>query len=77
MNEFFLLLALLPAFLIATAGTPLICWLALRYHWLDLPNHRSSHVQPTPRLGGLVIIVATIFGIAMSSRSFEWWMLGI
>jgi len=77
MNESFLLLALLLAFLIAIAGTPLICWLALRYHWLDLPNHRSSHVQPTPRLGGLVIIAATIVGIAGSSRSFEWWMLGI
>jgi len=77
MSEFFVLLALLPAFLGATAGAPLICWLALRYHWLDLPNHRSSHTEPTPRIGGMVIIVATIFGIAASSRSFEWWMLGI
>ena len=31
---------------------------------LDIPNERSSHSQPTPRGGGLVIVFVTIIGAA-------------
>lgn len=35
---------------------------ALRRSLLDIPNQRSSHIQPTPRGGGLVIALVTIVG---------------
>jgi len=33
---------------------------------LDLPNERSSHTQPTPRGGGLVIAVLSLLGLCAS-----------
>lgn len=35
---------------------------ARRRGLLDLPNHRSSHVLPTPRTGGVAIVLAAITG---------------
>lgn len=32
---------------------------------LDVPNERSSHQQPTPRGGGLAMVVAFLFGIIL------------
>ncbi len=37
--------------------TALIRQYALRRKVLDIPNHRSSHVIPTPRGGGLAIVI--------------------
>jgi Fuc2NAc and GlcNAc transferase len=50
------------------AGTMLASWAltgmlrsyALRRGMLDVPNERSSHVEPTPRGGGAAIVVATL-----------------
>lgn len=46
------------------------CWLTLRvrnhaitHGWVDPPNHRSSHQQPIPRIGGVAIIAAFFIGI--------------
>jgi UDP-N-acetylmuramyl pentapeptide phosphotransferase/UDP-N-acetylglucosamine-1-phosphate transferase len=36
---------------------------------LDHPNERSLHTRPTPRTGGLAIVVAVILGIALSAAS--------
>ena len=48
---------------------------------VQLPNHRSSHVQPTPNGGGLGIVVAGSFaGIALvlfSGWTLGWFVLGI
>lgn len=42
---------------------------------VQMPNHRSAHVQPTPNGGGLGIVVAgTLAGIYLASRTG--WMLG-
>ncbi|MHB1456378.1 MAG: glycosyltransferase family 4 protein [Armatimonadota bacterium] len=37
----------------------------LLVHWqiIDLPNSRSSHTQPKPRGGGVVIVISTLIGI--------------
>ncbi len=35
---------------------------AVRRQILDFPNERSSHTRPTPRGGGLVIVVVTLLG---------------
>lgn len=35
--------------------------IAIRNAWLDIPNHRSSHRELTPRSGGLVILLMYTF----------------
>lgn len=50
---------------------PLIAWL-LRHDILDLPNERSSHDKPTPKGGGLGILMALCIGfLAAQWRSAE------
>ncbi|MBM3336820.1 MAG: glycosyltransferase family 4 protein [Betaproteobacteria bacterium] len=48
---------------------------------VQVPNHRSSHVQPTPSGGGLGIVVAgSLAGIALvlfSGWPLGWFLLGI
>lgn len=39
-------------------GTWLYTYFAARKELLDTPNHRSSHINPTPTGGGLVIYIA-------------------
>jgi len=38
---------------------------ALRHRILDHPNERSSHLAPTPRGGGIAILVATAVGMLL------------
>ncbi|MEX0326038.1 MAG: aminotransferase class V-fold PLP-dependent enzyme [Puniceicoccaceae bacterium] len=38
--------------------------LALRWNWLDHPNERSFHEKPTPRIGGIGILVPFLLAIA-------------
>lgn len=48
-------------------------WLALRYRWLDTPNHRSSHAAITPRGAGLIfalLIVGATAVLLHSQRAF-------
>jgi Fuc2NAc and GlcNAc transferase len=55
------------------AGTMLASWAvtgalrsyALQRGMLDVPNERSSHVEPTPRGGGAAIVVATLGAMCM------------
>ena len=53
------ILVLLVAFLL----TGLIRRYALAHKVLDIPNQRSSHTVPTPRGGGLAIVLASVFGL--------------
>ena len=46
------------------AGTFLILKIAVRKNILDIPNIRSSHTQPTPRGGGLAIVISWYIGLA-------------
>src|SRR5690625_7140372 len=52
------------------AGLALLSWgftCALRQYahtrWLDMPNERSSHVEPTPDGGGLAVVVTLFVGV--------------
>lgn len=45
--------------------TYLIRHFALRHKILDIPNERSSHLIPTPRGGGLAIVIAWYSGITI------------
>jgi Fuc2NAc and GlcNAc transferase len=49
---------LMGAFLCALLTTRLLLAFALRLSLLDKPSYRSSHTEPTPRGGGLAIVVA-------------------
>lgn len=51
-------------FLIAWFATALVRRHALRNAILDVPNMRSSHVTPTPRGGGLAIVIAFMGALA-------------
>jgi UDP-N-acetylmuramyl pentapeptide phosphotransferase/UDP-N-acetylglucosamine-1-phosphate transferase len=53
------------AFLVAGALVPLLVRFAVGRNLLDVPNLRSSHEVPTPRLGGVAIFVGTIAGAAL------------
>jgi UDP-N-acetylmuramyl pentapeptide phosphotransferase/UDP-N-acetylglucosamine-1-phosphate transferase len=50
---------------------------AVRRQVLDIPNERSSHTRPTPRGGGLVIVVVTLLGgwvLAAASDLRSMWL---
>jgi Fuc2NAc and GlcNAc transferase len=51
-------LLLFLSFALAWALTALVRTLASRAKLIDMPNARSSHQQPTPRGGGLAIVVS-------------------
>jgi UDP-N-acetylmuramyl pentapeptide phosphotransferase/UDP-N-acetylglucosamine-1-phosphate transferase len=53
------------AFLVAGALVPLLVRFAVGRSLLDVPNLRSSHEVPTPRLGGVAIFVGTFAGVAL------------
>jgi Fuc2NAc and GlcNAc transferase len=57
--------AVLTSFLVAILGTGLLVRFAPQLHLVDLPNERSSHVRPTPRGGGLALVVAITLGILL------------
>lgn len=40
----------------------------------DIPNERSLHVKPVPRIGGIAIIAGIICGWAMLSGILVWWI---
>jgi UDP-GlcNAc:undecaprenyl-phosphate/decaprenyl-phosphate GlcNAc-1-phosphate transferase len=52
--------AFLVAALLALVAVPLTKWLAVRVGAIDYPNERSLHTVPTPKLGGLGILVAAV-----------------
>jgi UDP-GlcNAc:undecaprenyl-phosphate GlcNAc-1-phosphate transferase len=54
------LFAFLVAFGLALVLVPLTKWLAVRVGAIDYPNARSLHTVPTPKLGGLGILVAAL-----------------
>ncbi|HUJ12284.1 MAG TPA: glycosyltransferase family 4 protein [Thermoanaerobaculia bacterium] len=54
------------AFAISLALTPAAALLLRRAGFLDVPNARSSHRQPTPRGGGIAMVTAIILVLAWS-----------
>lgn len=58
-----LILPILSTFLLSTLLTKLTCIYAKRNAILDIPNERSSHTVPTPRGGGLAIVITFLLSI--------------
>ena len=56
-----LLAVFLIAFVLSLTLTPLCRDLALRYGWVDQPDHaRKIHSRPIPRVGGIPILIACL-----------------
>jgi UDP-N-acetylmuramyl pentapeptide phosphotransferase/UDP-N-acetylglucosamine-1-phosphate transferase len=58
------------AFLVALALVPLLVRFAIGRDLLDVPNARSSHEIPTPRLGGLAVMVSVWAALPFMSVGF-------
>jgi len=63
------------AFLVAGALVPLLAKFAVGRSLLDVPNLRSSHEVPTPRLGGIAIFAGTLVGVAVLRPEGAWPLL--
>ena len=63
------------AFLIAGAFVPLLVRFAIGRNLLDVPNLRSSHEVPTPRLGGVAIFLGMLAGVTILRPEGLWPLL--
>lgn len=63
-------MVLMVAITVLTWGlTALLRRYALARSLIDIPNARSSHRQPTPRGGGVAIVVAFLLGVCAASAA--------
>lgn len=76
MSQMAVMMALLgTTALIAWGCAAWVCRRAEALRLVQIPNHRSSHVQPTPNGGGLGIVVAgSLAGVGLVL--FSGWVLG-
>lgn len=56
---------------VTLALTPLVRWLAIRCGVVDIPDERRTHRTPTPRGGGLAVVLG-FYGAAWAAVSFAW-----
>jgi UDP-N-acetylmuramyl pentapeptide phosphotransferase/UDP-N-acetylglucosamine-1-phosphate transferase len=63
------------SFLVAGALVPVLVSFAVGRNLLDQPNLRSSHEVPTPRLGGVAIMLGTWVGFALLFPNGAWPLL--
>ena len=63
------------AFLAAGALVPLLVRFAVGRNLLDVPNPRSSHEIPTPRLGGVAVMAGAWVGMALLRPEDGWSLL--
>jgi UDP-N-acetylmuramyl pentapeptide phosphotransferase/UDP-N-acetylglucosamine-1-phosphate transferase len=63
------------AFLVAGTLVPLLVNFAVGRNLLDVPNLRSSHEVPTPRLGGVAITLGAWVGFALLRPEGVWPLL--
>ena len=57
-------------FVVTAIGVALFTRVSLRRGFFDVPNERSSHSTPTPRGGGLIIVLVTLAGYAVIGSCF-------
>lgn len=58
-------LLVVGSFLVSLLVTHLVRYYAIRHSLIDIPNSRSSHSEPTPRGGGLAIVLTWFLGLAI------------
>lgn len=59
-----LILTVLASFALTGVLVRLLCAPGSRLHLLDHPNERSLHIHPTPRTGGIAIVLAVALVLA-------------
>jgi UDP-GlcNAc:undecaprenyl-phosphate GlcNAc-1-phosphate transferase len=62
------ILLLLVAAAVTYLATPGALWLARRTHAISAVRERDVHTMPTPRLGGLAILLGIIVAVLVASR---------
>jgi len=62
---------LLVSFAVAMTAAPLVLRVMLHRGVLDVPNHRSSHVTPVPRGGGVACLAGVLAGLALASARHQ------
>jgi Fuc2NAc and GlcNAc transferase len=60
-----ILVIAIAAFVISACLTGLVRRLAISHGVLDIPNERSSHDAPTPRAGGISIVLVSTAGLSV------------
>jgi UDP-N-acetylmuramyl pentapeptide phosphotransferase/UDP-N-acetylglucosamine-1-phosphate transferase len=74
------LLAFLIGLAVTYLLTPRVRSLALRLGAVDMPNERRPHKRPTPRGGGLAVVLgvqsAYLIALALSARQADWLNFG-
>lgn len=63
------LLGGLTSLTVTCATAPLLRKHLIRQGFLDIPNHRSSHVEPTPRGGGIACLAGVACGTFVAKPS--------
>jgi UDP-N-acetylmuramyl pentapeptide phosphotransferase/UDP-N-acetylglucosamine-1-phosphate transferase len=58
---------LFVTFAVAMTAAPLVLRALLQHGVLDLPNHRSSHVTPVPRGGGIACLAGILAGLTVAA----------
>lgn len=58
--------AFLIAILFSFLATPAAAYLARKLNFMDKPNYKKVHAQPTPLLGGLAIYFAFILSLSLT-----------
>ncbi len=64
-GEVYFLILIVISFFISFFLTAKVRNYALKKSILDIPNERSSHIVPTPRGGGLAVVVSFLFSFAL------------
>lgn len=63
------------AFLVSLSSIAVILSSGFGSRIQDIPNARSLHSAPTPRIGGVGLMAGMLFGWALMLTSLTWWML--
>ncbi len=70
-----LIYILILSFIISFLGVKYLIKLFSSKSFLDIPDHRSSHTNPTPTSAGLAVVIASIIGFLLiyNSQDFSSW----
>ncbi len=63
------------AALVTMALTAIILFSKFGWNVQDIPNERSLHTVPTPRIGGVGLMVGVMAAWALVLNSLVWWLL--
>lgn len=79
---YFLIGSIILAFYICFRAIPAIVHISKEKRIFDSPNHRSSHITPTPSLGGIAIffgfsVSALLFSYGISSEPLRYTLISV